>query len=424
MKKGDVIGGYRITSEPTNANGGKCVWAFAEKNGGHYFVKRFLEPKRPRDDDTRDTPSLRIRRQLAREFEERHRTITKRLRPDARGGGNLVLATDFFHEGSTYYKVTERIDTSSLEKPQSLEPRQKMVLLKTLGMSLKQLHDIDVVHGDLKPLNVLVQKRDGAAFHTAKLIDFDDSYVAGDPPGPEEIAGDSLYGAPEWRRYLQNDGSVSGKQLTCAVDVFALGLMTHLYLTGELPHHDKRYGSPADAVNAGEQLDLDTRLSDTMLGLVRSMTGRAPAGRPRMATFLKTLSDPSVCALQHRRPGTTRTSTATRPKSGGAPGSRIPSSDTTRSAGATTSSGTGPRTSRIKSTMRSAGRPGESGGAPRVPRPTAEPARPPAAADDRPAPPPTGPTTPPPSGDTPAPRASRVRINLGDRKRDRDRGSS
>ncbi|USQ87024.1 serine/threonine protein kinase [Streptomyces phaeoluteigriseus] len=460
MKKGDVIGGYRITSEPTNANGGKCVWAFAEKDGGQYFVKRFLEPKRPRDDDTRDTPSLRIRRQLAREFEERHRTIMKRLRPDARGGGNLVLATDFFHEGSTYYKVTERIDTSSLEKPQSLEPRQKMVLLKTLGMSLKQLHDIGIVHGDLKPLNVLVQKRDGAAFHTAKLIDFDDSYVAGDPPGPEEIAGDSLYGAPEWRRYMRDDGSVGGEQLTCAVDVFALGLMTHLYLTGELPHHDKRYGSPADAVDAGEQLELDIRLSDTMLGLVRSMTGRAPAGRPRMATFLKTLSDPSVCALQHRRPGSTRPSTATRPKSGGAAGGRTPSPDTTKSAGATTSpgttassgatpsgtkassgttssgatasSGTGPRTSRIKSTMRSPGRPGGSGGAPRVPRPATEPGRPPAATDDRPAtpptapdsPPPARPASPPPSGDAPAPRASRVRINLGDRRRDRDRGSS
>ncbi|MEU6271791.1 lipopolysaccharide kinase InaA family protein [Streptomyces populi] len=435
MKKGDVIGGYRITSEPTNANGGKCVWAFAEKDGGQYFVKRFLEPKRPRDDDTRDTPSLRIRRQLAREFEERHRAIMKRLRPDARGGGNLVLATDFFHEGSTYYKVTERIDTSSLEKPQSLEPRQKMVLLKTLGMSLKQLHDIDIVHGDLKPLNVLVQKRDGAAFHTAKLIDFDDSYVAGDPPGPEEIAGDSLYGAPEWRHYLQGGGSVGGERLTCAVDVFALGLMTHLYLTGGLPHHDSRYGSPADAVNAGEQLVLDTRLSDTMLGLLRSMTGQNPASRPRVATFLKTLSDPTVCALQHRRPSTTRPSTAVRPKSGGAPGSRTPSSGTPESAGVPTSSGTatssggGPRASRIKSTMRSAGRPGESGGAPRVPEPAAESPRPSAAADGRTSPTPIAPDSPssvgpatPPSGEAPAPRTSRVRINLGDRKR--DRGSS
>ncbi|MEU9981620.1 lipopolysaccharide kinase InaA family protein [Streptomyces sp. NPDC050856] len=409
MKKGDVIAGYRVISEPTNANGGKCIWAFAEKNGGQYFVKRFLEPKRPRDDDTRDTPSLRIRRQLAREFEQRHRTIMKRLRPDARGGGNLVLATDFFHEGSTYYKVTERIDTSSLEKPQALEPRQKMVLLKTLGMSLKQLHDIDIVHGDLKPLNVLVQKRDGAAFHTAKLIDFDDSYVSGSPPDPGDIAGDSLYGAPEWRRYMQGDESVGPEHLTCAVDVFALGLMTHLYLVGSLPGHDERYGSPADAVNAGERLLLDSRLSDAMQGLLRAMTSRAPGSRPRMATFLKALADPEVCALRHRRPGTAGSApkrTAPGPASG-------------------SGSGAGPRASRIRANLKASGRPGPAvppGAGEPAPGPGAAPAAaaPPSAAP-APASPAPAPTAPEPAGtaDAPAERPSRVRINLGDRGRDR-----
>ncbi|MFG2602024.1 lipopolysaccharide kinase InaA family protein [Streptomyces sp. NPDC048514] len=425
MKKGDVIGGYRISSEPTNAGGGKCIWAFAEKGGTQYFVKRFLEPKRPRD-DAPDSPSVRIRRQLAREFEQRHRTIMERLRPDARGGGNLVLATDFFHEGSTYYKVTERIDTSSLEKPQSLEPRNKMVLLKTLGNSLKQLHDIDVVHGDLKPLNVLVQKRDGAAFHTAKLIDFDDSYVSGKPPEPDDIAGDSVYGAPEWRRYMQRDESVGPQHLTCAVDVFALGLMTHLYLTGELPHHDKRYGSPADAVNAGEGLDLDTRLSDDMLGLLRAMTGRAPGGRPRIATFLKTLSDPRVCALQHRRPGSGRSkSAASKPTSPPKPAS---------SAGAAKASAPGPRTSRIKGrNLTSTPRPRTATTPPEPPRTTPEADRP--AAPATPATPttpsapsaPSAPATPsapaapdapatPPAAGAPAERSSRVRINLGGRR--------
>jgi serine/threonine protein kinase len=405
MKQGDVIGGYRIVSEPTNANGGKCIWAFAEKGGHQYFIKRFLEPKRPRD-DAADSPSVRIRRQLAREFEDRHRTIMKRLRPDARGGGNLVLATDFFHEGSTYYKVTERIDTTSLEKPQALEPRHKTVLLKTLGNSLKQLHDIGIVHGDLKPLNVLVQKRDGAAFHTAKLIDFDDSYVSGSPPEPDDIAGDSVYGAPEWRRYMRRDGSVGPADLTCAVDVFALGLMTHLYLTGELPRHAERYGSPADAVNAGEQLDLDTRLSDEMLDLVRSMTARDPGDRPGTTEFLDALSDPRVCALQHRRPGTPRPAKRASGTRGTKPG---PAPEVPRPAG--------PRTSRIKVNLTSAPRPGTATPPPEPRRPAAgtpppEPARPAAAEEEPPAQPAA--ERPPSAPGTPVERASRVRINLGE----------
>ncbi|MES4889322.1 protein kinase [Streptomyces sp. NPDC096012] len=417
MKKGDVIGGYRISSEPTNAGGGKCMWAFAEKGGTQYFVKRFLEPKRPRD-DAADSPSVRIRRQLAREFEQRHRTIMERLRPDARGGGNLVLATGFFHEGSTYYKVTERIDTSSLEKPQTLEPRNKMVLLKTLGNSLKQLHDIDVVHGDLKPLNVLVQKRDGAAFHTAKLIDFDDSYVSGKPPEPDDIAGDSVYGAPEWRRYMQREDAVGPQHLTCAVDVFALGLMTHLYLTGELPHHDKRYGSPADAVNAGERLDLDTRLSDEMLGLLRAMTTRAPGGRPRITTFLKTLSDPRVCALQHRRPGTGKSkSPAAKPPSAAEPAKPSAPGRRTSRIKAKNLTPTSASTPRPRPATAPPEPPGTAAGAGRpAPRATsATPETPPA-----PTPPPTpaapdAPATPPAAG-APAERSSRVRINLGGRR--------
>ncbi len=388
MKQGDVIAGYRVTTAPTNANGGKCIWAFAEKSGSAYFIKQFLEPKRPKD-GARETPSLRIRRQLAQEFEERHRTIMKRLLPDAHGGGNLVLATDFFHEGSTYYKVTERIDTSSLEKPQALEPRQKMVLLKTLGTSLKLLHDIDVVHGDLKPLNVLVQKRDDAAFHTAKLIDFDDSYVSGKPPAPEDISGDSAFGAPEWRRYLQQDESTGPDQLTCAVDVFALGLMTHVYLTGDLPHHDERFGSPADAVNAGEGLRLDPRLSDEILGLLRAMTQADPERRPRMTTYLKALSDPKVCALQHRRPGTAA------PDRGAA---ETP---------AEASTAPRPRTSRVRANLKQ-----RTSGRTPAPRPSAEPAV--APPDPEGTPSPAGSTTPP------APRSSRVRINLGDRGQNRN----
>ncbi|WP_119292549.1 lipopolysaccharide kinase InaA family protein [Streptomyces sp. YIM 130001] len=296
MKKGDVIGGYRVVTDPTNADGGKCMWAFAEKDGTEYFLKRFLEPKRPRE-GSGSAASRRIRLETCEEFEDRHRGIMKLLRPDVSGAGNLVLATDFFHSGSTYYKVTERIDTTTLDRPESLAPKQKAVLLKTLGASLRLLHDIDVVHGDLKPANVLVQKREGAAFHSAKLIDFDDSYPSGKPPGRDDIAGDSLYGAPEWRRYVQGDEAVEGPELTTAVDIFALGLMTHHYLTGALPAYDSRFGSPADAVNAGEPLEVDDRLGTPMQALIMAMTAAGPTLRPTGTEFFARLKDPEVCTL-------------------------------------------------------------------------------------------------------------------------------
>ncbi|MFF5425675.1 MULTISPECIES: protein kinase [unclassified Streptomyces] len=389
MKKGDTIAGYRIVTDPTNANGGKCIWAFAEKDGGQFFVKRFLEPKRPRD-DAADSPSVRIRREVAQEFEQRHRKVMKKLRPDSVGGGNIVLATDFFHEGSTYYKVTERIDTTSLDRPQTLEPNQKAVLLKTLGSSLRMLHDLGIVHGDLKPLNVLIQKREGAAFHVAKLIDFDDSYESGDPPKPEDISGDSVYGAPEWRRYLRDDGSTGPADLTCAVDIFALGLMTHLYVTGDLPSYDAAFGSPADAVNAGEELRLDPRLSDELLSLLRRMTAADPRARPGIETFLEALADPEVCALRHRRPGTSAPEKADAARPGAPVAEPAPAPS---------------RISRVRSSF------GPRKERPAPPSPPAAPAAPAAPAVPSPAPAPEEPAPAP----SPAPGRSRVRINLGGR---------
>jgi serine/threonine protein kinase len=302
MKQGDIIGGYRIVSEPTNNGGGRCVWAFAEKDGKEYFIKRFLEPKRPGADSTASEASKKLRLDECKEFEDRHREIMDRLKPDASGAGNIVLAVAFFHKGSTYYKLTERIDTSTLEAPQALASRQKVVLLKTLGLSLRLLHDIDVVHGDLKPANVLIQRKAAVkAFYTAKLIDFDDSYISGRPPERDIIVGDSLYGAPEWRRYLQGDDAIQPEYLTVKTDIFALGLMTHYYLTGTIPGYGTSFGSPADAVNAGAALRFDNRLTSAMQDLIRAMTSRAPGARPQITMFLTALQEPDICELSRKR---------------------------------------------------------------------------------------------------------------------------
>jgi serine/threonine protein kinase len=302
--RGEVIGGYRLITEPTNDGGGKCMWAFAEKDDRQYFLKRFLDPKRPREGSDGNAERRRLRLQECEEFERRHTSIMERLPHDIPGGGNLVLAVDFFCEGSTYYKVTERIETSSLEHPDRLDSEHKAVLLRTLALSVRLLHDINVVHGDLKPGNVLVQKRRGSPFHVAKLIDFDDSYLSGMPPERDVIGGDPVCGAPEWRRYIQHDKDVQPEHLTTAADMFAVGLLTHYYLTGSLPGHDKRYDFAADAVNAGAGLRIDGRLSPAMRELVQAMTARSPGARPKITAFIDALKVPGICVLDNAEPMT------------------------------------------------------------------------------------------------------------------------
>ncbi len=291
MRQGEFLGDYEILTKPTNANGGKCVWAFAAKDGQEFFIKQFLDPKWPLDTSPGSVASKKLRRQDCLAFEQRHQHVMERLRADAVGGGNIVVAEAFFRDGATYYKVTKRIDASNLDSLTALTVHQKGVVLRTLGLSIQQLHRIDIVHGDLKPDNVLVQKRPGKDLYTAKLIDFDDSYLAGQPPEPETVGGDNHYGAPEWIAYIQEEGHSDGTELTTSVDMFALGLMLHEYLAGQLPGYPPGSGSPGEAVRAGRTLTPDPQLHPDITRLFLALTDARPQRRPSVEEFLDAIED-------------------------------------------------------------------------------------------------------------------------------------
>lgn len=294
MKQGEVLNSYTVATKPTNAGGGKCVWAFATRDGQEFFIKEFLEPKWPLDSSPGTASSKEKRRADCLAFEQRHRHVMNRLKSDDIGGGNIVIAEAFFREATTYYKITKRIDASNLASLADLTTRQKAVVLRTLALSLQQLHRIGVVHGDLKPDNVLVQKRPRNGLYTAKLIDFDDSYLAGEPPEPGTVGGDTLYGAPEFLRYIQDEPGTDGSALTTAVDMFALGLMLHEYLTGQRPGFPAAFSSPGEAAKAGQQLTLNPLLHPGITRLTRSLTDASPQRRPRIEAFLKALEDENV----------------------------------------------------------------------------------------------------------------------------------
>jgi serine/threonine protein kinase len=319
VKQGEFLRDYLIITKPSNDSAGKCMWCFAEKAGEEFFVKEFLEPKRPRPESMGSAQSKLLRLAQCEEFERRHWSVIERIDPTDLDAGNLVTAVDFFCEGTKYYKVTRRLYPADLAAPYELTPHQKGVLLGTLADSLRLLHRLGIVHGDLKPQNVLLHRPAGSDLYTAKLIDFDDAYISGEPP-ETEIGGDALYGAPELVRYLKNDPETGSESLTTAADMFAFGLLVHVFLTGTLPGHHEQYSSPAEAVNAGAALRTDPRLHRRAATVVAALTTRDPATRPSIGAVLGLLTDPAVLRLEPPEP--TRD---TRPNgsTGGSPRLRI-----------------------------------------------------------------------------------------------------
>jgi eukaryotic-like serine/threonine-protein kinase len=295
VKRGEIIRGYTIIADPTNSGGGRCVWSFAERSGTPYFIKQFLDPKWPTAESMGSPASKERRRAACLEFEHRHQSVNGRINGRVAGGGNLVTATEFFREGTTYYKVTDRVAAEAAKDLRDLTDRQTAVVLRTLCHSMRLLHRAGIVHGDLKPANVLLQRSDTADLVTAKMIDFDDSYLSGDPPPPDQIVGDQKYGAPEWLRYVKQDPDVDKTSLTTAADIFALGLMFHVYLVGELPQYDRgHFESPAEAVWAGEPLVLSMQLHPQTRETIRRMTSAALSERPTVDDLIKLLQDENL----------------------------------------------------------------------------------------------------------------------------------
>lgn len=124
------------------------------------------------------------------------------------------------------YLVMEYIDGPSLRD--ALRDRGRLGLAATLGVlhvvcdAIGELHDRDIVHHDIKPSNILLN-RDGNIFVT----DFGLAAVrkGGGEADPLVIAGSPAYMAPELF-----DGVASLR-----TDVYALGVMAYELLSGELP---------------------------------------------------------------------------------------------------------------------------------------------------------------------------------------------
>ena len=263
-----MVNGYTILRDFSVVGAGLSKWTFAERGGREFFIKEFLAPTYPDDAAPGSDKTKAKKRARCAVFEAHHRGMQTALAPLSAYGGNLIVTLDFFRAGAKYYKVTEKVDAEELDARSiaALDLRLQLILMKSVAHSLKILHDLRIVHGDLKPSNVLVKRTELG--YTSKLIDFDSSYIAGNPPSPEEIVGTINYYSPELLGYIQEAG-VRPDQLGVASDVFALGLIFTEFLTGAPPPFDApTFHEPAVAVRSGVTLTIPR-------------AGRAPrAGRP------------------------------------------------------------------------------------------------------------------------------------------------
>ena len=163
----------------------------------------------------------------------------------------------------------ERIDTWC--DARRLGVAQRLAVFDAVLDAVAHAHSQLVIHRDIKPGNILVRSDGGV-----KLLDFGIARLLHDGDGQTTLTAEGRialtpqYAAPE---------QVRGEPVSTATDVYALGLLLFVLLTGRHPTSDD-HSSPAQALRA--------TLDDEPLRLSRALAldaaGAAQAARARATT--------------------------------------------------------------------------------------------------------------------------------------------
>lgn len=136
----------------------------------------------------------------------------------------IVAVNDFFSENNTAYIVMEFLDGISLkkyiERKKTLPPQDALTILRPIIASLREVHEMGLLHRDISPDNIIITRR-----NKVKLIDFGAAKRA-----DGNVAAVILkQGFAPIEQYSGNSG--------CGpyTDIYALGITLYFCMTGIVP---------------------------------------------------------------------------------------------------------------------------------------------------------------------------------------------
>jgi serine/threonine-protein kinase len=257
---GRRIGAYTLI-EPLGEGGMGAVW-LAERSDGRYEGRVAVKLLH----------AGLVQRALAARFRREGAILARLSHPHI---ARLVDAG--LTDGGQPYLVLEHVAGECIDRwcdARRLDVRARLALFDQVLQAVQHAHAQLVVHRDLKPANVLVDAQGAVKlldFGIAKLLDDEDA--AGEATELTRDGGRVLtpqYAAPEQTR---------GDAVTTSTDVYALGLLLYVLLTGQHPRVDARSKLMPDAGDpplASRMAGDRSRRSDDELQAAAAARGSTP----------------------------------------------------------------------------------------------------------------------------------------------------
>ena len=228
---------------------------------------------------------------------------------------NICRMHDLGREGSTYYITMEYVpgeDLKSLIHRIGALPVGKAVsIARQVSEGLEEAHRTGVVHRDLKPQNIMID-REG----NARIMDFG---IARSVKGKGITGANVLIGTPEYMSPEQVDGKEAGPR----ADLYSLGIVLFEMLTARLPFE----GDTALSIAVKQKTEappdprtFNPQIPEGLARLILRCLEKAPEKRPANAGELssglagiESALPTTVTPLPLRKPATSKSITVRLP---------------------------------------------------------------------------------------------------------------
>lgn len=211
------------------------VYRARQKSLNRFVALKLLAPERA------DDP------QFAARFEKEAHALA------ALNHSHIVGVYDFGQAGGFYFLLMEFVDGVNLRQllqTKRLTPKEALGIVPQVCDALQCAHDNNIVHCDIKPENLLIDKAG-----TVKIADFGIARIVGEPDGTD---GAMKPGTPDYAAPEQVNGTADHR-----ADIYSLGVVLYEMLTGERPKEN--FTPPS------KRVQVDIRIDEIVLRALEKM---------------------------------------------------------------------------------------------------------------------------------------------------------